>query len=1044
MDLKINRISIRALALPYYIKVSLADAGINTVGELANKNDLELQNIDYIDEIAVEKIRKAVNAKQNGIIGSVEKTRKKVNRQISIEKQRDNKNKEKEKNTSSDKLIERVVNGFKEKKSIEEIEHLAKCKKNKIIKLLLSEKGQQRTTGLNLRFFLNMVHTNNKRQTQPDEKITFHSLQDFLGTPIIFMNYSVRTENALIANGVKLIGHLIRIRSCDFLAFQNLGQKSGNEIERSLERLGKLIGRDLGLSQEVHEYLMDNLNKEERDCSLSKKNNVYNKESSPITPIDNLDIPDYLKTLLKERSIHTVEQLKTMNSEQLSKIRGMGKGKIGKIKKALRDVIFVRGKSALQETRLGPRVKVFRSVDEFATHLEEQLFSLNRPGLSTKEKKIINSRCSETMHSTLSELATIMSITRERVRQIEVEAIKKIYRYYERDLGPLFKQIKERHASSNNMCVITENPSILKTVGGGIVVKILCNQVSRATVCTKSAVLYDKKLDLSKIDKGLEEVCAQGRGYNEEDFLYAAREINRLLKGTDTSIVPLAALMKNRRFTMYNGKVYYKKVSTQLVFEEFIKEQYPNGILICNELDKLKKEMIRKGYRELAQRTNSTIQNMLVYSSNMVLWGWGVYTHIDNVDVEHKILKKVDSWIESRFKMKIKKLSLWGGFDKYEEECKKAGIPNEHALYSCMKKKYSDKHSFIKDPFVYPIKTKVGELNVEVIERYLIEAKRAINKKEILHDLGLKDYQFTQAILRNKKVVEWGDDKVVHVDNINIASGELSSIAEYINTCLREVAVVTVNQVWEDFIRLSKNDKYNMETLYGLLKQHYSDLFEFPSFPVICSPQKHLLKEMKKARTLINELFSLEARPYHVEEIKNHLKAHKMNTTVLSQGIDDLCPDIVCCDKEAYIALDTLEWTNKEQNLLKHVALNLYDKKMLSGDPVVLFVDFLKEVSSRINLKAMCWNQLLLKSIVKRTPDIKIIGTRADAFIVIPNQYSINTEEDVVLNILKKKYNGCAKKEELTATLDAYGVENILRESDKYVIDNDVVYVRSY
>lgn len=74
-----------------------------------------------------------------------------------------------------------------------------------------------------------------------------------LAAPILQMNFSLRTRNALRNDGITLLGDLVKMSKEELLRTANLGRKSVREIEEMLAKLGLKLSGSVKKREVTHE-----------------------------------------------------------------------------------------------------------------------------------------------------------------------------------------------------------------------------------------------------------------------------------------------------------------------------------------------------------------------------------------------------------------------------------------------------------------------------------------------------------------------------------------------------------------------------------------------------------------------------------------------------------------------------------------------------------------------------------------------------------------------------------------------------------------------
>jgi len=179
----------------------------------------------------------------------------------------------------------------------------------------------------------------------------------------------------------------------------------------------------------------------------------------------------------------------------------------------------------------------------------------------------------------------------------------------------------------------------------------------------------------------------------------------------------------NQWFKSFGGYYFYKFISKPEVIALLIKEHYPQGIAIYRDIKSFISVCNANGLQELVPKNERAFIGMILRSQELVLWDWGVYINKSRINIDELLLNNVRDWLADKFDMGINRLSVWAAFSKFKEDCEKSNIPNEHALYSCLKIKYRSEFLFPKDPIICSLKARKRLNKCEILENYLLGQK---------------------------------------------------------------------------------------------------------------------------------------------------------------------------------------------------------------------------------------------------------------------------------------------------------------------------------
>ena len=866
-----------------------------------------------------------------------------------------------------------------------------------------------------------------------------------LNMPLVEFNLSVRVRNCFRAHKISLVNDLITKTEEELLSYRNFGKTSLKEVKRFLVEYG------LSLNERNHNLITPKV--------ISKGNALLLQKLQ--APIEELRLSVRSYNCLSKAGIRNIGELIERKECELLTIRNFGRKSLAEIKKLLFESGLTLGtlfSSADYITPASPIVNTdsdklispqsFESCLEYIYKYIVQKGALREVLNDRKLILILEKRLLAKNKLTLDQLGAKLLLTRERVRQLETKAIKRLYG--ELDISnkiyitAFFNQIMKQ----NGMKVLINKSYINKTEFNIFNVLLKLKHPETEFDDTYNTWVLRKK---TKILKGIEKFL---ENKYKSEYLYPLEGITTAIAQYFANIVlpkeELDCLMRNvvaNYFIKVNNLYAFQTTSDAIIFAYYIKKYYPHGIELKNDIDEFIAYLRKEGFSELVSKKKRALIAGILRSDDLVLWGWGVYIHKDNIRVSDLVLRKVDSWLHKKFQQGIRRVSLWGAFSALQDNCERSGIPNEHALYSCMKLKYSRKYYFSRDPHVYKSRQRERQTIGSLLDSYLRNVDTMVSLRQIMDGLGLKDYQVSQHIGQVKEILACNNNKFVHSSKIRIKNEDIDFIIGVITKKLDRYKHINVKGIFSDNILLcKKNDIMDSRLLYSFLFKEIGDRFYFPRYPYILREDHGFTSDGRfSLNDIVAAFFEGKKRLVYYKELYEYFVQERGYTEAVINNLCYLCEDIMQYTTQSYISLDALSWNEEKAKLLERIAIAKFQDYARVGYPFVLIDDLLEEALPQINkITPVSWQRRLLSGFLERNDKIRLIGSTNNIYIVILNSYNIHCTDDLVYFILRKEFYGATNKEKFLKRLQQLRItKKINSNARNYKIVNEEVIARS-
>lgn len=863
----------------------------------------------------------------------------------------------------------------------------------------------------------------------------------FLKKNIESCNFSIRSLKCLRNLGIQTIADLIRKKESELLKEKNFAAKSLNEIKSLLGKFNMFLGMSIpdeeftkaaveynhtiypifkGTPHELKHFGKIESKLLELDLSFCgfKDNEIVLLRNHGINKFIDLLYADYQRVLLIFENEKKTEKIVQKASLFLDKL----------INESIVECKSLHDWLAYAKSELS------------ADQIFEKIFK-------KKYIEIFKRRYCKKERETFREIGRVVSFSPERVRQVCSNLLTVLYNSLLLPFRIFIDAFISEFHKNKRLVVFDGCLDIIDSFEFRLFNLIISHRDEKITFDNEAKVWRENSNDLLiKIERFLEKRLKKGDELSRNQLESIALEFILEHDLTHYNQSAISRLFIAYQFDEFQEKLFYRKVDKAKIFENIIKNYFPEGIAIYKKKDVFLETLKNKGYADIIDISEQSILHRVVDSENIVLWDWGVYIHKDNISVNDDILKRVEKWLQIKLASNVPRVSLFGAFFEFEHDCKRAGIPNEHALYTCMKLKYSSKFSFLKAPYVSPQKTKKRVESLKVLEKYLLRFKEGIGKSQIKTGLGLRDYQVAQRINDSDKILSWGYGKVIHADNIYFNPDDLIQIVRWIKRNIDKYNHLSILRVFEDNIVLCKKNKISgARKLYSVLNKYYgSDSFLLPSYPLILN-KNHGIEDdgYLSLNDLVNHYFSSKDAIITKQQLNDYFVKERGYRKGTIDMVTDICDDIIRYTQNSFISLETIGWSDKKALALEDIALDRFKRDSQPQRPFS-FVEDLLEMELLPSLEGnISWQKALLIELLELIDNLKLLGTKKEIYVFVPNQFGIETTEDLIHFVLKNEFGGAANKNEFTKRLNELRIAKKinLAEYTGFTVKDEEVFI---
>lgn len=843
------------------------------------------------------------------------------------------------------------------------------------------------------------------------------------------LGFSNRVQNCLKKSNIKTINELLTLTEDDLLSIPNMGRSSVAEIKNKLLKIG------VNLPFAVKKPLETN----EIDLSDDKIGFILR------TRIDEFLIEEKHIQKLKKENIEYVWQLVKLTTNELKKIRGVGKKFISDIENILYESSLSFGLHFNHDTLF----KLKQENDSQKIEHEEipinwfkntaSKFAFNTYDfLDGREKKVTLERISieKNKRETLENLGSYFNISRERVRQIEKKAKNKIIRNINGNVKIVLKAFENKLSQLGwiaNFKNIEPSLCELSELEKGIIDSIILDK--------KKNILFDWQFSLVsrvdkvfvddiflKIEKAIFESNKHKFYFSEQDLFQATKKIitqHSIFEGQSLENF-IAKFFFEKHIISDNSLFFFKKNLRQNKLIQQFKELYPNGVhlyqkqnIIFHEIQKIDPELFDfPNPRAMVAR--------IVDHENVFLWDRGFFVHRDHLQINDKLVNKIESWIIDYFDRGCHRFQVRVPYTRFQEELIVSNIPTLYSLYTLLRIQGNDRIGLFRFPTIVDMEKvnnpEKGKL--EELESYFENAGKDIPYKKVADEFiekrGWNFDSLQQTInVHSDLIYPWKDNSYIHLDHLRVNYARLEELIDKIRKKLHTInapynlkgARNEMPLLWEQACPSAE-----IRTIIKLIRQagpedlvierNFIRFIDSPpeSTSTVISLEEYVLdKNEEVSRFEIKEEF-IKNRGWTDMQLYDAIR----NANLFQSG------------ESSFVHPAVINWSDKLSQTVYSILSEYLRRRNNENQPymqigVLIYEFVLPELPNNIQ-----WTSELLKSVGNEFQDFIFFD---DAYIFSDNSFDIEDLDDMIAYLLTNNFEfGIASIKEVEKILYREGI----------------------
>lgn len=510
----------------------------------------------------------------------------------------------------------------------------------------------------------------------------------------------------------------------------------------------------------------------------------------------------------------------------------------------------------------------------------------------------------------LQDIADENSITRERVRQIEEQNIKKFFVVIDRSIV-----INIIEKLSEQPVLFLDDIPIKDTELKLLFCNILSFKKSRKALFDKEimALVQNSAYSFAGLVKKIEHYLK-----NKGETLFLKDRLEYILQ----SLLPKVENIKKVIQVLERENIIRKIDNDQYFFPflykpkrpmlEFIFSLYPEGLELHKEIDFIIDELNKFFPGVLKDKDKKRAITALVgFSDEVLLWDWGRYLHIKYINPIlneydfNLILNHIDENLNNT------QIDLQATFEIFKKELIDIGITSKYALHTCLKLKYPEEYSYQDSPWISKIGIERSELK-ETLKKLMIE-NRNYSLNELVEAMHTNKVRVQQLVDNTNDIVQVSSFQYRKKKFIEFSGRLFDRIVQYIDIKVKELDFIYIELIIDEFSEeLNIYNQYDLRMLLlELLKKDPCDKNFNISNTRIVNKSYPMTRESLNFHILIENLLK-DKNTISINEIANYFTKRGLSKDrIMIYYRYSKVQRIVRLDQETFMSVVKLGLTQK-------------------------------------------------------------------------------------------------------------------------------------
>lgn len=641
--------------------------------------------------------------------------------------------------------------------------------------------------------------------------------------------------------------------------------------------------------------------------------------------------------------------------------------------------------------------------------------------LDEKESITIIARYVENM--TLQETGEVMELTRERVRQIQKKAIRKINSSLKRDgfidsLKLSFKSNSIINLEDLINKINVENHFLVGIIKNGELINLSYNQ-------TLDIIYFNTMIDkIEVIDNIINDLPDFGELDEYIDLLSSSLKgiLNLNLSDNQAN-----NLLIERGFKIYGKYASRSRLTISNILELLFKYHIRRPMQIDESSFSDFMNVVKKIFKMDFKWNQKSVDGRIRDIHNILLTNSNTFCHIDHLNNNIFFMNQVRLYIDD-YLVKHKYINAERIFDVFNDSCIENGIDNKYYLYSLIRYNFNDYYNIGRgNTLTITTKGKLNnQTNEEILYEYLCKNDGIETKEKVLEKFHWSKLVLENTITNSSRFISFDLKKVALIERIFKDNKEKEALLELIEECMEEgfTTTVTINNkvLFDDGLsNIIIRNKINESSTLGNIARHLN--------PNITGNTVFLSYKNSEYKSIYDVIMSKFPGNRNRKELYDYLVyigyAPSTSAIIIRNLIEENYFKQISMDDLVNINDFSIE-SDVVQALIQMIETRIMGEEYISLSGLKHYRKQLPEIKHK-------WNPYLIKSILIDNGFKDIIRKngdyRIDCVIVLKESSKLNTFDELVYHLLKNDYEGNLHEKPVYEYLVSL---NLVKETGKY------------
>ncbi|NVM20268.1 MAG: hypothetical protein HWN68_00625 [Desulfobacterales bacterium] len=892
-------------------------------------------------------------------------------------------------------------------------------------------------TGLNVEIIIET------REPSDDENVSSRSVDT--------LNLSVRSRNCLKQANIRTISELQTKTDKELFAIRNFGRQCLREIRTKVRH----VESDQNQNVVPRFILKDEIRNE---IDLNSKETL----AKLCTKISDLVLSTRSRGCLKKQNIEFIWQIVQLTEKELQEVRNLGRKSINEIKGVIENlglslcVCFTPEQLSIINS-YKPTIPKVVALAHRINRVVLELSVSPLTFLNDRENIVVSERLfKEGRKKTLEEIAKHISLTRERVRQIELSAISKIKQKYIKNLRIVVSNVKQLVDNVGGVTSLEELDVYLTELTAReqtIVVCLLQIMDEELFIDWEFGLVSTngEELILSLCDVIQEEIIqtVSDKFFTEHDLVETARKVMHRfgLSSNQCEKNLINRFYLEKKVTVFENRLCCGRITKQDQIVQAFKEFFPDGLEVYKKQDVLVQRLKESDPKRFGNASPRSILGRLIDHPEVLLWGRGFFIHKDNVFYKEDVVKKVAIWIERRFDQGHSRFQIDIPFSAFRDELLQSGVPNQYALYTLIRLQNHKRIGQRRFPTLVDLEADVDiqEGVLQELENFFLQAGGPIPlsqlKEEFLVKRGWKDYMLQLNLTVNSELIyPWKNQSYIHIEYIPVDYAKLQDVLEALRVKLNSIqgayslkgSKKEMNVLWEQACPSA-----SVRTMIKLIRSVDPEDLQI---------ERYFVQFADSSTEFVSPVAELEEFFLNKGVELNTYELHKEFCTQRGWSENQLYGAIrkarlFRSGKSTYLHPATIGWNESLSQEVHQVMEAHLSERNKNCYPHMQIEELIYQYALPELPQNIQWTRYLMKSVGEEFGDFLFLD---DAYVAVDNDFDIEDLDDMIGFLIGCHFRlGIAKRVELEQMLWREGILESGRSipADQYFEESSIVFL---